>query len=100
MFNVLHLWNDGLVNCKFFVDMGFNVAWLRGGHPFLNVGDLAVEASQSLGLLLEQLKSPKVKSLSTSMIIVFVTRFVSILPSSCIPLSFPYICRSYHLWSK
>lgn len=59
------------------VDMGFNVAWLRGGHPLLNAGDLAMEASQSLGLLLDQLKYPKVKSLSTSMIIVFVTRFVS-----------------------
>ncbi|RLN35158.1 uncharacterized protein C2845_PM03G17210 [Panicum miliaceum] len=40
-------------------DMGFNVAWLRGGHPLLNVRDLAMEASQNLGLLLEQLKSPK-----------------------------------------
>jgi symplekin len=69
-------------------DMGFNVAWLRGGHPLLNVGDLAMEASQNLGLLLEQLKPPKVKSLSTSMIIVFVTRFVS---SICVPLSFLYI---------
>lgn len=65
--------------------MGFNVAWLRGGHPLLNVRDLAMEASQNLGLLLEQLKSPKVKSLSTSMIIVFVTRFVS-----C-PLAFRYL---------
>jgi symplekin len=61
-----------------FAVMGFNVAWLRaGGHPLLNVGDLAMEASQSLGLLLEQLKYPKVKSLSTSMIIVFITRFAS-----------------------
>ncbi|XP_062186782.1 uncharacterized protein LOC133890428 [Phragmites australis] len=59
-------------------DMGFNVAWLRGGHPLLNVGDLAMEASQSLGLLLEQLKSPKVKSLSTSMIIVFVSSLSAI----------------------
>ncbi|KAG8099005.1 hypothetical protein GUJ93_ZPchr0013g34508 [Zizania palustris] len=59
-------------------DMGFNVAWLRGGHPLLNVGDLAMEASQSLGLLLEQLKPPKVKSLSTSMIIVFVTSMSAI----------------------
>ncbi|TVU37100.1 hypothetical protein EJB05_10391 [Eragrostis curvula] len=57
--------------------MGFNVAWLRGGHPLLNVRDLAMEASQSLGLLLEQLKSPKVKSLSTSMTIVFVSRMSS-----------------------
>ncbi|CAM0151620.1 unnamed protein product [Urochloa decumbens] len=59
-------------------DMGFNVAWLRGGHPLLNVGDLAMEASQNLGLLLEQLKSPKVKSLSTSMTIVFVTSLSAI----------------------
>ncbi|XP_006658175.1 symplekin [Oryza brachyantha] len=59
-------------------DMGFNVAWLRGGHALLNVGDLAMEASQSLGLLLEQLKPPKVKSLSTSMIIVFVTSLSAI----------------------
>ncbi|CAL5060884.1 unnamed protein product [Urochloa decumbens] len=59
-------------------DMGFNVAWLRGGHPLLNVGDLAMEASQNLGLLLEQLKSPKVKSLSTSMIIVFVASLSAI----------------------
>ncbi|KAF0908600.1 hypothetical protein E2562_026648 [Oryza meyeriana var. granulata] len=59
-------------------DVGFNVAWLRGGHPLLNVGDLAMEASQSLGLLLEQLKPPKVKSLSTSMIIVFVTSLSAI----------------------
>ncbi|OEL15350.1 hypothetical protein BAE44_0023629 [Dichanthelium oligosanthes] len=59
-------------------DMGFNVAWLRGGHPLLNLGDLAMEASQNLGSLLEQLKSPKVKSLSTSMIIVFVTSLSAI----------------------
>jgi len=59
-------------------DMGFNIAWLRGGHPLLNVGDLAMEASQNLGLLLEQLKSPKVKSLSTSMIIVFITSLSAI----------------------
>ncbi|KAF7013771.1 hypothetical protein CFC21_027824 [Triticum aestivum] len=59
-------------------DMGFNIAWLRGGHPLLNVGDLAMEASQSLGLLLEQLKSPKIRLLSTSMIIVFVTSLSAI----------------------
>ncbi|VAH25854.1 unnamed protein product [Triticum turgidum subsp. durum] len=59
-------------------DTGFNIAWLRGGHPLLNVGDLAMEASQSLGLLLEQLKSPKIRLLSTSMIIVFVTSLSAI----------------------
>ncbi|KAK3128120.1 hypothetical protein QOZ80_7AG0582840 [Eleusine coracana subsp. coracana] len=58
--------------------MGFNVAWLRGGHSLLNVRDLAMEASQSLGSLLEQLKSPKVKSLSTSMTIVFVSSLSAI----------------------
>lgn len=72
-----------MINCHPFADMGFNIAWLKGGHPLLNVGDLAMEASQSLGLLLEQLKSPKIRLLSTPMIIVFVTR----LPSSiCIPV--------------
>lgn len=74
---IYNLWHDDLVITKLFAGMGFNVAWLRGGHPLLNVRDLAMEASQSLGLLLEQLKSPKVKSLSTSMTIVFVSRFVS-----------------------
>jgi hypothetical protein len=74
-----------MIICQFFVDMGFNIAWLRGGHPLLNVGDLAMEASQSLGLLLEQLKSPKIRTLSTSMIIVFVSRLASFV---CISLYF------------
>ncbi|GJZ73788.1 symplekin isoform X1 [Tanacetum coccineum] len=26
----------------------FNIAWLRGGHPILNVGDLSIEASRNL----------------------------------------------------
>lgn len=50
----------------------FNISWLRGGHPILNVGDLAIEASKSLGLLLDQLRLPTVKSLSNLTIIVLV----------------------------
>ncbi|KAI7991525.1 hypothetical protein LOK49_LG12G00852 [Camellia lanceoleosa] len=52
----------------------FNISWLRGGHPVLNVGDLSIEASQGLGLLLDQLRFPIVKSLSNSMIIVLINR--------------------------
>ncbi|PIA32259.1 hypothetical protein AQUCO_04500095v1 [Aquilegia coerulea] len=52
--------------------LGFDISWLRGGHPLLNAGDLSVEASQSLGLLVDQLRFPKVKSLSNSMIVVLI----------------------------
>ncbi|KAJ6837724.1 uncharacterized protein M6B38_323375 [Iris pallida] len=51
---------------------GFNISWLKGGHPLLNAGDLAMEASQSLRLLLDQLKIPQVKLLSNSIIIVLI----------------------------
>lgn len=57
---------------------GFNISWLKGGHPLLNVGDLAMEASQSLRLLLDQLKLPQVKSLSNSMIIVLINSLSAI----------------------
>ncbi|KAK2980006.1 hypothetical protein RJ640_020032 [Escallonia rubra] len=50
----------------------FNISWLRGGHPVLNVGDLSVEASQSLGMLLDQLRFPTVKSLSNMTVIVLI----------------------------
>ncbi|XP_042050087.1 uncharacterized protein LOC121795614 isoform X2 [Salvia splendens] len=50
----------------------FNVSWLRGGHPLLNVRDLSAEASQSLGLLLDQLRSPSLKSHSYLVIIVLI----------------------------
>ncbi|KAL9253833.1 Symplekin-like protein [Drosera capensis] len=50
----------------------FNISWIRRGHPLLKVGDLSIEASQSLGFLLDQLRYPVVKSQSTSMIIVVV----------------------------
>lgn len=53
-------------------EMGFNISWLRKGHPFLKLGELSVEATQSLGLLLGQLRLPMVKSLSTSMMVVLI----------------------------
>ncbi|XP_048127124.1 symplekin isoform X3 [Rhodamnia argentea] len=52
--------------------LGFNASWLRGGHPILNVGDLATEASKNLVLLLDQLRSPTVKSLSYLKIVVLI----------------------------
>lgn len=50
----------------------FNIAWLRGGHPVLNVSDLSIEASRNLGLLLDQLRYPAVKSLSNVVVIVLI----------------------------
>ncbi|GAB2281263.1 hypothetical protein Dimus_015867 [Dionaea muscipula] len=50
----------------------FNISWIRRGHPALKIGDLSIEASQSLGFLLDQLRFPAVKSQSTSMVIVLV----------------------------
>ncbi|KAE8728883.1 HEAT repeat-containing protein isoform 2 [Hibiscus syriacus] len=52
----------------------FNITWLHGRHPFLNVGDLSIEASQRLVLLLDQLRFPTVKSLTTSVIVVLINR--------------------------
>ncbi|KAK4748216.1 hypothetical protein SAY87_014802 [Trapa incisa] len=48
----------------------FNISWLRGGHPVLNIGDLSIEASKRLGLMLDQLRLPTVTSLSSLTIIV------------------------------
>lgn len=53
----------------------FNISWLRGGHPLLDVGDLSIEASQSLGLLLDQLRFPLVKSLNNLVVIVLIKRY-------------------------
>lgn len=52
----------------------FNISWLRAGHPVLDVGDLSIEATHSLGLLLDQLRFPTVRSLSNSAIIVLINR--------------------------
>ncbi|TYH89625.1 hypothetical protein ES332_D01G276300v1 [Gossypium tomentosum] len=56
----------------------FNITWLRGGHPLLNVGDLSIEASQRLVLLLDQLRFPAVKSLTTSVIVVIINSLSAI----------------------
>lgn len=50
----------------------FNISWLGRSHPVLNIGDLSIEASHRLGLLLDQLRFPTVKSLSNSVIIVLI----------------------------
>ncbi|XP_034219881.1 uncharacterized protein LOC117631058 isoform X3 [Prunus dulcis] len=56
----------------------FNISWLRGGHPLLNVGDLSIEASKSLGLLLDQLRFPTVKSLGNLVIVVLINSLSAI----------------------
>ncbi|KAJ4850033.1 hypothetical protein Tsubulata_040849 [Turnera subulata] len=56
----------------------FNVSWIRGGHPLLNIGDLSIEASKRLALLLDQLRFPTVKSLSNLVIIVIINSLVTI----------------------
>lgn len=53
-------------------ELELNISWLKGGHPLLNVGELSTEASQSLRLMLDQLKLPQAKSLSNSLNIVLV----------------------------
>uniref|UniRef100_A0A7N0VDI7 Symplekin n=1 Tax=Kalanchoe fedtschenkoi TaxID=63787 RepID=A0A7N0VDI7_KALFE len=59
-------------------EVDFNISWLRGGHPLLNAGDLSIDASRNLGLLLDQLRLPAVKSLTHSMIIVLIKSLASI----------------------
>lgn len=64
-----------LINCLAENLVEFNISWVRGGHPVLNVGDLSIEASQSMGLLLDQLRLPTGNSLSNSTIIVLINRY-------------------------
>ncbi|GFY83753.1 HEAT repeat-containing protein [Actinidia rufa] len=45
---------------------------------YSNVGDLSIEASQNLGLLLDELRLPTVKSLSNSMMIVLINSLSAI----------------------
>ncbi|CAA7061832.1 unnamed protein product [Microthlaspi erraticum] len=56
----------------------FNISILRGGHPILNIGDLSIEASQKLGLLLDQLRHPAAKSLNSPTIIVLINSLSSV----------------------
>ncbi|XP_050236923.1 uncharacterized protein LOC126686734 isoform X2 [Mercurialis annua] len=56
----------------------FNITWFRGGHPVLNVGDLSVEASKKVGLLLDQLRFPTLKSLNNLVIVVLINSLATI----------------------
>ncbi|WCJ28032.1 HEAT repeat-containing protein [Euphorbia peplus] len=56
----------------------FNIGWLRGGHPVLNAGDLSIEASKRLGLLLDQLRLPTVKTLNNLVIIVLINSLATV----------------------
>lgn len=59
----------------------FNIAWLRGGHHILNVAELSAEASKNLGLLLDQLRYPAVKSHSNMVVILLIKRYWMLLSS-------------------
>lgn len=55
-----------------------NLAWLAGEHPFLDQAMLGQEASKNLGLLLEQLRSPDVTTLQSSVVIVLINCLAAI----------------------
>lgn len=76
----------------------FNISWLRGGHPVLNIGDLSVEASQNLGQLLDQLRFPTVKSLSNLTIIVLIKRYIWSLSGVVLIILVPFVL--YHVLSS
>ncbi|KAK9168130.1 hypothetical protein Syun_000270 [Stephania yunnanensis] len=57
---------------------GFNISCVKGSHPVLKLGDLSIEAGQSLDSLLDLLRFPKVKSLSNSMMIVLINSLSTI----------------------
>lgn len=56
------------------VPRGFNIAWIAGGHPFLDANALGQEASKNLGLLLNQLRAPEASSIPSPVAIVLVNR--------------------------
>ncbi|MCO5605257.1 hypothetical protein L7F22_059437 [Adiantum nelumboides] len=56
----------------------FNVAWLHGGHPVLDVGSLGQEASRNLSLLLDQLRGTEVLKVSGPVAVVLVNSLASI----------------------
>ncbi|XP_023635948.1 symplekin isoform X2 [Capsella rubella] len=66
------------VTCPEGSEADFNITILRGGHPVLNIGDLSIEASQKLGLLLDQLRHPAAKSLNSSTIVVLINSLSSV----------------------
>ncbi|KAL3617508.1 hypothetical protein CASFOL_037829 [Castilleja foliolosa] len=56
----------------------FNLSWVRGGHPVLNVRDLSAEASKSLGILLDQLRFLSLKSHSYLATVVLIKSLSSV----------------------
>ncbi|KAL0875065.1 hypothetical protein Bca101_024770 [Brassica carinata] len=66
------------VACPDGIQADFNISILRGGHPVLNIGDLSIEASQKLALLLDQLRHPAAKSLNSSTIIFLINSLSSV----------------------
>ncbi|KAF8103777.1 hypothetical protein N665_0185s0049 [Sinapis alba] len=60
------------------IQADFNISILRGGHPVLNIGDLSIEASKKLALLLDQLRHPAAKSLNSSTIVFLINSLSSV----------------------
>lgn len=56
----------------------FNISWLVGGHPLLDPGLLGQEANKNLGHMLEQLRSPDITMLQSSVIIVTINSLAAI----------------------
>eukprot|EP00250_Pteridium_aquilinum_P033702 c611_g1_i1 orf=440-4438(-) len=56
----------------------FNVTWLHGGHPVLDVGLLGQEASKNLSLLLNQLRAPEILKIPGPVAVVLVNSLASI----------------------
>lgn len=87
-----------LISAHLFVEKfdEFNMAWLRRGHPVLDIGDSSTEASKSLDLLLDQLRYSTVKSLNNSAMIVLINRCVFLLAS--VPMKLCLILLSRMGW--
>ena len=56
----------------------FNVAWLLGTHPILDVASLGQEASRNLSKLLDQLRTPETPKVSGPIAAVLVNRLAAI----------------------
>lgn len=54
--------------------IGFNLAWIVGGHPVLDAAAMGQEASKNLGLLLNQLRPVESSTLPGPVAIVLVNR--------------------------
>lgn len=63
----------------------FNVAWLHGGHPVLDVGSLGQEASRNLSLLLDQLRGPEILRIPGPVAVVLVNRLVAFNKACLLP---------------